>query len=146
MKNLKAYGIYSLVLALLLGLGAVLSLTSANVEKSRPNGYEFSVDTIAQSATGTFEIDQLIKNKTGLFYQITATVSSGTADAMAILQYSAWDTESRWVNIDTATISAAGNYYLEAVTRAKRARLYIVADTTTQSVIYNVAATTTEEF
>ena len=141
MKNFKIYGI----LFVLVGI-ATLFLTSANVEKARPNSYEFGVDTIAQTANGTFTIPQFIKNKTGYVFQVTAAQLSGTIGSNAIIRESCWETANRWVNVDTVAISAAGNVRIEGVTRARRLQLYILADSTTQSGQYYVAGQLTEEF
>lgn len=146
MKNLKSYGTYSFGLVLFFGLIWLVSLTSSNVEKARPNQYEFAVDTIAQTANGTFTIPQFIKNKTGYVFQVTAAQLSGTIGSSAIIRESCWETANRWVNVDTVAISAAGNVRIEGVTRARRLQVYILADSTTQSGQYYVAGQLTEEF
>lgn len=132
----------------LLVVGSLLfvGLTSSNVEKARPNQYEFGVDTIAASASGTFTVPNQIKNKTGFIYQITAAQLSGTIGSNAIIQESMWESANRWVNIDTVAISAAGNYRIEGVTRARRIQLLIQANGTAQSGQYYVASQLTEEF
>jgi hypothetical protein len=143
---MKNHGNYFFLILSLIGMIWISVLSSANVEKARPNQYEFTWDTIAQSASGTFTIPQQIKNKSGFIYQITAAQLSGTIGSNAILQESAWESANLWVNRDTAAISAAGNYYLEGTTRARRVQVLIQAGAGAQSGQYKVAAQLTEEF
>lgn len=143
MKNFK---FYYFIIAAIIGVVWIGIFSSANVEKARPNQYEFTWDTIAQSASGTFTVPQQIKNKSGFIYQITAAQLSGTIGSNAILQESAWESANLWVNRDTAAISAAGNYYLEGTTRARRVQVLIQAGAGAQSGQYKVAAQLTEEF
>ena len=49
-----------------IGLIGISVLSSANVTKLRPNIYEFTLDTIAQSASGTFTIPDQNKSRTGI--------------------------------------------------------------------------------
>lgn len=129
-----------------IGLIGISVLSSANVTKLRPNIYEFTLDTIAQSASGTFTIPDQNKSRTGIGFEIRAVVGSGTADALGIIQESFFEDADYWYNRDTVVISAAGVYKWEDTYRAPWMRLYILADTTTQSVRYNVAAAAVQDF
>jgi len=148
MKTFKIYSIYSTIVLVFIGLVWLMTLTSAsdNVAKGRPNQYEFAADTIEEDGTTQFILNQQLKNKTGYMFQITSSVVADTVLATAYIRESAWDTESRWVNKDTISITGPGNYRVEGTTRARRLQLYIVADTTTQTGLHYVAAQTTEEF
>lgn len=135
-----------LICLVLVAIVFQFTLTSSNVVKARPNQYEWPVDTLDEDSTGTFTVTPEIKNKTGYVFQVTSTEVSGTVDALAIVRESCWDTENRWVPVDTVAITAEGSVRIEGVTRARRIQLYLLADTTAQSVQHYVAGQLTEEF
>lgn len=125
---------------------SIVSLTSANVTKARPNGYEFSTVVLDESEADSLIIDQQIKNQTAFFWQFNVAQDSFATDATIILYESAWDTEDRWYPRDTLTIAAAGAYRFTGVTDAKRLMSVITTDTTNQQITTNSAATLTENF
>jgi len=139
---------FLLLLAIsIIGVAGLSLLSSAgNVVKFRPNIYEFSNDTIAQTANGTFAIPEQNKSRSGVGFQIRATQLSGTIGSSAIVQESFWEDADYWYNRDTVAITAAGIYKWEDTTRAPWIRLYILADSTTQSGLYQVAAAAVADF
>lgn len=138
--------IYSILLAVVV-IVAMVFLPSANVEKARPNRYESTtIDTLVESESATFTIPDIIRNQVGFFFQVTVVQDSFATDAIAIVKESAWDTENRWSNKDTLTISAAGTYAIEGTTNAARLMLEIQTDTTNQQGRYWTAATLVETF
>mgnify|MGYP002683305910 CR=1 FL=1 len=72
-------------------------------------------------------------------------IQDSFADALGIIQESFFEDADYWYNRDTVVISAAGVYKWEDTYRAPWMRLYILADTTTQSVRYNVAAAAVQD-
>ena len=77
-------------LTVFLGLAFMLlvgfMLTSANVTKLKPNIYEFDVDTIGASSSGTFTISNQNKSKSGIGFEVRVAVLSGTVDSRIIIQ------------------------------------------------------------
>lgn len=138
--------IFGTLVFVLLALFSIGTLTSTEVTKARPNGYEFTGDTLVESESATFTIPQQIKNKTGYFWQITVAQDSFATDASAILYESAWESASRWYPKDTVSIAAAGNYRFSGTTDAKRLQVIISTDTTNSQIQVFSAATLTEEF
>lgn len=138
--------LFGIMILLAVGMIMVSVLSSANVTKIKPNIYEFAVDTIGASSSGTFAISNQNKSRSGIGFQITATELSGTLDALGIIQESFWGTPTRWYNRDTVVIDADGNYKWEDTSRAPWIRLLIQGDTTTQSATYYVAAAAVQDF
>lgn len=146
--NTKTFtqSLFGLLIFAALAAFSLFALTSANVTKARPNGYEFSVVTQDESEIDSLTIDQQIKNQTAYFWQFNVTQDSFATDATIILYESAWDTEDRWYPRDTLTISAAGAYRFTGVTNARRLMSVISTDTTNQQITTYSAATLTENF
>lgn len=143
MKHLNYF--LGFLLALLIAVPVVATLTSGNVSKVRPNIYEFTQDTMPKNDTSYYEIPQQIKSRIGMAWQVTATNVSGTSSALLIIQESCWSTPTRWYNKDTIAITGAGNYLVELQYRSSWTRGMLVTDTTTQSTVFHVAATAVDQ-
>ena len=137
--------IYSILLAVI-AIGAMVFLSSANVTKARPNGFEFSAVTQDESENDSLIINQDIKNQTGFFWQFNVAQDSFATDATIVLYESAWDTEDRWYPKDTLTVSAPGAYHFEGTTNARRLMSVISTDTTNQQITTQSAANLVETF
>lgn len=138
--------LFSFLGLLLIAAVALFSLTSANVQKARPNGYEFAATTAVESEADSLTIPDQIRNQTGFFWQFNVTQDSFATAATIILYESAWDTENRWYPLDTLSISAAGAYRFTGTTNAKRLMSIITTDTTNQQITIQSAATLVETF
>jgi len=123
-----------------------LSMQSSEVVKARPNGYEATQETLVESQADTFTIDQQIKNQTGYFYHAHIAQDSFATDATIYLQASGFDAEAYWVDLDTITAAAAGDYYLTGTTNARRLRAVTVTDTTNSQITLDQAFTLVETF
>lgn len=143
MRNQNFFTVF-LGLAFMLLVGFML--TSANVTKLKPNIYEFDVDTIGASSSGTFAISSQNKSKSGIGFEVRVAVLSGTVDSRVIIQESFFEDADYWYNRDTVEIAAAGVYKWEDSFRAPWIRAFIQSDSTTQSATYLVAAAAVQDF
>lgn len=144
MSTKAKQSIFGLLVFALLALITLVTMTSSEVTKARPNGFEFSVDTLVESETATHTIPQLIRNKTDYFWHVHVSQDSFATALTVILQESGWEDINRWYNKDTLSITAGGNYRFTGSTDAKRMQLLYQTDTTNQQIRAWSAANLTE--
>jgi hypothetical protein len=143
---MRNQNIFTAFLGLAFMLLVGFMLTSANVTKLTPNIYEFEVDTIGASSSGTFTISAQNKSKSGIGFEVRVAVLSGTVDSRIIIQESFFKDQDYWYNRDTVDIAAAGVYKWEDSFRAPWIRAFIQSDAGAQSATYLVAAAAVQEF